>query len=184
MDEKKQNKNHKLKRYLKYIILDILIAAVISVLLITYVASAYKIEGNSMQTVLQDQERIIITKLGIKNGSLKRGDIVVLYKPDEPKKSIIKRIIGLPEEIIEIRGGDVYINNKMLDEPYLNIKRNLMYTSINAKPLLIQPGHYFVMGDNRPVSHDSRIFGPVPEKYIYGKTLFRYWPFSRFGKIR
>jgi signal peptidase I len=179
----KNNKDHKLKYYLKYIILDILIAALVSVLLITYVASAYKIEGNSMQIVLNDQERVIISKLGITNGGLKRFDIVVLYKPDNPKKSIIKRIIGLPEEIIEIRDGIVYINNQKQDEFYLENEKDLMFTSINMKPLLIQKGYYFVMGDNRPVSQDSRSFGPVPERYIFGKALFRYWPFSRFGKV-
>jgi signal peptidase I len=177
-------KERKFKDYIKYIILDILIAAVVSVLLITYVASAYKIEGNSMQTALNDQERVIITKLGVKDGNIDRFDIVVLYKPDDPKKSIIKRVIGLPEEIIEIRKGDVYINNKKLDEPYLKKNpKDLMYRSITMKPLLIGKSHYFVIGDNRPVSQDSRTFGPVPAKYIYGKTLFRYWPFSRFGTI-
>ncbi len=179
----KNKKDHKFKHYLKYIILDILIAGLVSVLLITYVASAYKIEGNSMEIVLKDQERIIISKMGVKEGGLKRFDIVVLYKPGNPKKSIIKRIIGLPEEIIEIRDGVIYINNQKQDETYLEKEKDLMFTSINMKPLLIQKGHYFVMGDNRPISQDSRSFGPVSEKYIFGKTLFRYWPFSRFGKI-
>lgn len=182
-----KEKDRKFKDYLKYIILDILIAAVISVLLITYVASAYKIEGHSMQPALHDQERIIITKLGVRGGNINRFDIVVLYKPDDPNRSIIKRVIGLPEEILEIRKGTIYINDNRLDEPFLkehNERKDLMYQSINMKPLLIDKGHYFVMGDNRPVSQDSRSFGPVPQRYIYGKTLFRYWPFSKFGKVQ
>lgn len=192
MTEKEINENNRTKKdrkfkdYLKYIILDILIAAVVSVLLITYVASAYKIEGNSMQTALNHQERVIISKIGVRGGNINRFDIVVMYKPDDPNKSIIKRVIGLPEEIIEIRKGTVYINEKKLNEPYLkhnNQRKDLIYQSIDMKPLLISKGHYFVMGDNRPLSQDSRTFGPVPQKYIYGKTLFRYWPFSRFGKI-
>jgi signal peptidase I len=184
MDNKeKKKKERTYKHYLKYIILDILIAAVVAVLLITYVASAYKIEGNSMQSVLRDQERVIISKWGINSGNIDRYDIVVLYKPDDPKKSIIKRVIGLPEEIIEIRNGDVYINHNKLPEPYLKKRRDLMYRSINMKPLLIGKDNYFVIGDNRPVSQDSRTFGPVPQKYIYGRILFRYWPFSRFGKV-
>jgi signal peptidase I len=182
MDTNKK-KDRKLKHYIKYIILDILIAAVLSVLLITYVASAYKIEGNSMLTVLRDQERIIISKLGVKTGNIDRFDIVVLRKPDNPKKSIIKRVIGLPAEVIEIRKGVVYINNKRLVEPFLKEPKDLMYTSINMKPLLIREGYYFVIGDNRPVSQDSRTFGAVPGKYVYGKTFLRYWPFSRFGKV-
>jgi signal peptidase I len=179
MKEKKST----LKKYLKYIVLDILIAAAVSIFLITYVASAYKIEGNSMQTVLNDQERIIISKLAVKNGNIDRCDIVVLRKPDEPSRSIIKRVIGLPEEIIEIREGDVYINGRKLPEPYLKKQKDIMFRSINMKPLLIQKNHYFVIGDNRAVSQDSRFFGPVPENYIYGKTIFRYWPLSKFGKI-
>ena len=177
-------KNRKYKHYFKYIILDILIAAVVSVLLITYVASAYKIEGNSMQTALRNQERIIISKLGLKNGGIERTDIIVLHKPDEPTRSIIKRVIGLPEEVIEIRKGDVYINNRLLLEPYLKKEKDLIYTSMTLKPLLIQKNHYFVLGDNRTLSLDSRVFGPVPQKYIYGKTWFRYWPFSRFGRVK
>jgi len=175
-------KERKLKHYLKYILINILIAAGVSIFLITYVASAYKIEGNSMERALKDQERVIITKLGVKN-NINRYDIVVLYKPDEPKKSIIKRVIGLPGEIIEIRKGDVYINGKRLPEPYLPGAKDIMFLSITMKPLLIQEDHYFVIGDNRTVSQDSRIFGPVPQKYIFGKTLLRYWPFSRFGKV-
>lgn len=175
-------KERKFKHYLKYIIINILIAAGVSIFLITYVASAYKIEGNSMERALSDQERVIITKLGVKN-NINRYDIVVLYKPDEPKKSIIKRVIGLPQEIIEIRSGDVYINGKRLPEPYLPKEKDIMFRSINMKPLLIQEDHYFVIGDNRTVSQDSRVFGPVSQKYIYGKTLLRYWPFSRFGKV-
>lgn len=180
---KKKTKKWNFSHYLKYIVLDILIAALASVLLITYVASAYKIEGDSMQTILNDQERVIISKLGIHNGGLKRFDIVVLYKPDNPKKTIIKRIIGLPEEIIEIRNGDIYINNLKQEEPYLHNEKDVRFTYINMKPLLIQKGYYFVLGDNRPISQDSRTFGPVPETYIFGKTLFRYWPFSRFGSL-
>lgn len=175
-------KEPKIKHYLKYIIINILIAAGISIFLITYVASAYKIEGNSMEIALHDQERIIIAKWGVKN-NIGRYDIVILHKPDEPGKSIIKRVIGLPEEIIEIRNGDVYINGKKLHEPYLPEEKDIMFRSINMKPLLIQEDHFFVIGDNRTVSQDSRVFGPVSQKYIYGKTFLRYWPFSRFGKV-
>jgi signal peptidase I len=175
-------KEPKLKHYLKYLLINIVIAAVISIFLVTYVASAYKIEGNSMERALKDQERVIISRLGVKN-NINRYDIVVLYKPDEPKKSIIKRVIGLPGEIIEIRQGDVYIDGRQLPEPYLPGEKDIMFRSIDMKPLRMQKDHYFVIGDNRTVSQDSRFFGPVPGKYIYGKTLLRYWPFSRFGKV-
>jgi signal peptidase I len=180
---KDENRKIKAKRYIKYIILDVLIAAVVSILLITYVASAYKIEGHSMYKTLIDQERIIISKLAVKGNNINRYDIVVIHKPDEPKRSIIKRIIGLPGEIIEIKKGDVYINGKLLYEPYLRIEKDIMFRAIGMKPLLIPGGHFFVMGDNRPISQDSRAFGPVTSSSIYGKTIFRYWPLSRLGTV-
>jgi signal peptidase I len=175
-------KERKLKHYLKYIVLDILIAAGISLFLITYVASAYKIEGNSMESVLSDHERVIISKWRVPS-NIHRYDIVVMSKPDDPRKSIIKRVIGLPGEVIEIRDGDVYINGSKLPEPYLPREKDIMFRSLQMKPLLIHEGHYFVMGDNRTISQDSRVFGPVSAKAIFGKTIFRYWPFSRFGKV-
>jgi signal peptidase I len=179
----KENRRSTLKRYAKYLVLDVLIAALVSILLITYVASAYKIEGNSMQTALNDQERIIISKLAARGDNFSRFDIVVLRKPDEPGKSIIKRVIGLPGEIIEIKNGDVYIDDRKLPEPYLKKKKNLMFRTISMKPLLIREGYYFVIGDNRAVSYDSRVFGPVPGSSIYGKMILRYWPLSRFGSV-
>mgnify|MGYP001767407816 CR=1 FL=1 len=175
-------KERKLNRYLRYIVIDILIAAGVSIFLVTYVASAYKIEGNSMETVLSNQERIIISKWGAKD-HLHRFDIVVLYKPDDPRKSIIKRVIGLPGEIIEIREGDVYIDGRPLPEPYLTKEKDIIFRSIRMNPLLIPRDYYFVLGDNRTISQDSRFFGPVHREYIIGKTFFRYWPFSRWGKI-
>ncbi len=176
-------KDHGFKKYFKYVALNVLIAAIVSIFLINYVASAYKIKGHSMSSVLKDQERVIISKLGIRNGNIKRFDIVVLNKPNEPGKSVVKRVIGLPGEIIEIREGDVYINYKKLEQPFLSERENHSYQGDNMNPLLIRENHYFVLGDNRAVSHDSRSFGTVPEKYIYGKTIFRYWPLTRFGKI-
>ena len=177
-------KNQKLSQYTKYIVLNILVAAISAILLVNYVAAAYKIRGDSMNSVLKDEERVIISRLALKTGVIDRFDIVVLHKPNEPGKSIIKRVIGLPGEIIEIKDGDVYIDNKKLEQPFLAGKEYPPYKKDTLNPLLIQQDHYFVMGDNREVSQDSRNFGPVPEKYIFGKTIFRYWPLSRLGKIQ
>ncbi len=173
----------KITRYLRYILLDVIIAAVVSILLITYVASAYRIEGDSMLTVLHDKERIIISKLGVNSGSIHRGDIVVLKKPDDPGKSIIKRIIGLPGERFEIKKGDVFINGIKLDEPYLTQEKDIIFRSLQTSEIEIPEGHYFVLGDNRTVSQDSRYFGPIPKDFIFGKTIFRYWPLSKLGKV-
>jgi signal peptidase I len=169
------------KHFVKYVVIDILLAALISFFLINYVVSAFKIEGDSMEPLLRARERVLISKLAVRRAKLHRFDIVVLYKPDEPDKSLVKRIIGLPGEIIEVRGGDVLINDKPLKQPFTGSAPSL--SPEDMKALLIPRGMYFVMGDNRGVSFDSRLFGPVPEKYIFGKAFFRYWPPAVMGKI-
>lgn len=177
-------KNRKFKQYFKYIVVNVLVAAILSLLLINFVASAYKIRGNSMNSVLMDNERIIISKIAVHLGAIDRFDIVVLNKPNEVKKSIIKRVIGLPGETIEIKEGDVYINNKKLFQPFLNTRSDFVSRADNMRAMVIRDGFYFLMGDNRSVSHDSRSFGPIPRKSIYGKTFFRYWPLGRMGKVK
>ncbi len=172
----------KFKHFFKYIVIDILLAALISFLLINYVVSAYRISGASMNTLLRDGDRVFISKLGIREKSLHRFDIIVHYKPDRPDQSVLKRIIGLPGEVIEIRKGNVYINDQALAQPFLPQAAAASSRS-DLSPLLIPHGHYFVLGDNRADSLDSRLFGPVPLRYIQGKVFFRYWPFNRFGKI-
>jgi len=158
---------------------DLLFALMFAALLVVFVVQPVKVEGTSMLPRLHDGERIFVNKL-IYYGLplLKRGDIVVFWYPDDPSKSYIKRIIGLPGETVEIRQGGIYIKShgreQLLEEPYLDPKRNLSRASIAPKE--VTPHHYFVMGDNRDASSDSRYWGLVPEKYIYGKALFRYWP--------
>ena len=170
------------RHFIKYVVIDILLAALISFFLINYIVSAYRIEGDSMKPLLRAQERILISKLAVRKSSLHRFDIVVLYKPDEPEKSLVKRIIGLPGEIIEIRSGDVFINDKPLKQPPGG-DAAVSKSPADMKALLIPRGTFFVMGDNRAISFDSRLFGPVPQKYIFGKAFFRYWPPAAIGKI-
>jgi len=172
----------RIRHFVKYVVIDVLLAALISFFLINYVVSAFKIEGDSMKPLLRAQERILISKLAVRKNSLRRFDIVVLYKPDEPEKSLVKRIIGLPGEIVEIRGGEVWINDKPLKQ-FPGGDAGGALSPADMKALLIPRGTFFVMGDNRAISFDSRLFGPVPQKYIFGKAFFRYWPFARFGRI-
>lgn len=172
----------KFMHFVKYVVIDILLAALISFFLINYVVSAFKIEGDSMKPLLRDQERVLISKLAVRKDGLHRFDIVVMYKPDEPDRSLIKRIIGLPGEIIEIRGGDVFINDKPLKQAFGG-EPEMAKAPSDMKALLIPRGTYFVMGDNRLISFDSRLFGPVPQKYIFGKAFFRYWPPAAMGQI-
>jgi signal peptidase I len=167
---------------------DIIFAGVIAILIVVFVIQPVRVEGQSMMPKLQDQDRIFVNKfiyplrewLGDKE-PIKRGDIVVLLFPNDPSKSYIKRVVGLPGELVEIQDGKVQIDGKRIDEYYLDAK-NLSHDTTH-QPVKVTDHHYFVMGDNRGNSSDSRSWGLVPEKYIYGKAVFRYYPFIPFERV-
>jgi signal peptidase I len=156
---------------------DLIFALMFAALAVVFVIQPVKVEGTSMLPRLHDGERIFVNKL-IYYGwpKLARGDIIVFWYPNDPTKSYIKRIIGLPGEIVEVREGRILINGAELEEPYLDPQLNLSHASQTA--VQVKDHYFFVMGDNRDHSSDSRIWGLVPEKYIYGKALLRYWPLS------
>ncbi len=164
---------------------DIILILAVFVLFGVFIAQPVVVEGTSMVPQLENGERLIVNKLVYYNfksvdwGHLKRGDIVVFWYPDDPDESFVKRIIGLPGEVVEVRDGKVLINDKPIVEPYLtDLEIKEMQ---NFEPVLVDKHYYFVMGDNRGDSSDSREWGLVPEKYIYGKAFFRYWRPSKFG---
>lgn len=167
---------------------DIVFAGLIAILIVVFVVQPVRVEGQSMMPKLHDQDRIFVNKfiyplrewMGDKE-PIKRGDIVVLLYPLDPSKSYIKRVVGLPGEKINIEDGKLYINNELVDEPYLD-SEFLDHNSL-ATPKEIPLHHYFVMGDNRRNSSDSRYWDFVPEKYIYGKAIFRYYPFTPFERV-
>jgi len=159
---------------------DLVIAAGLAAVIIVFFYQPVKVEGTSMAPSLSDQERIFINKFVYHVGVIERGDVVVFWYPLDPSKSFIKRVVGLPGDMIEIRQGRVFINGKHLDEPY--VPAEYMDLSDYA-PMRVQPGQYFVMGDHRISSNDSRMFGPVAASYIYGKAVFAYWPVAQFGSI-
>ena len=133
---------------------------------------------------LHDGERLLvnnwfITKLTVQLGTSGARRYVVFWYPNDPDKSYVKRIIGLPGESVEIRQGRVYINGSELNEPYLDVEHNKSLPDNSLKT--VDKHYYFVMGDNRDNSSDSRYWGLVPEKYIYGKAFFRYWKPSNIG---
>jgi signal peptidase I len=175
---------HKFWYYFKYIGLNIGVAAVLSVILIYYVISPFKIQGHSMAPVLEPGERIIILKFSLQENNLRRFDIVVLDKPDDPGRKIIKRIVGLPGETIAVKENTVIINGRALAQPFLRKDRRAPVTAFQQNPLYIPPDYYFVIGDNRDRSIDSRMFGAVHRKHILGKAILRYWPPSKFGTIK
>jgi signal peptidase I len=147
------------------------------------VGSAIKIEGSSMAPVLQNQERIIILKMSFLKKRINRFDIIVFFHPRKPDQKLIKRVIGLPNEQLEIKEGRVWINNRPIEYPTPITDGGDDYPLTAMKPLWIPEDHYFVIGDNRKMSQDSREFGPIDIHTIIGEAFFRYWPFSRFGRI-
>jgi signal peptidase I len=160
---------------------DLVVAVLIAVLVIVFVVQPVRVEGTSMLPRLHDGERIFVNKFVYMFDRIERGDIVVFWYPNDPDKSFIKRVIGLPGETVSIRDGIVYVNGEPLDEPYLDSTFHVQRDSLS--PTYVKPHYYFVMGDNRDASNDSRQWGLVPEKYIYGKAIFRYWPLSGVGTL-
>jgi signal peptidase I len=173
---------------LRSLLRDVIFAGVIAILIVGFVVQPVRVEGQSMMPKLHDQDRIFVNKfiyplrewIGDKE-PIKRGDIVVLLYPDDPSKSYIKRVVGLPGEEVNVENGRLYINGMQIDEPYLDSG----YLSSDSMPgsVHVKEHHYFVMGDNRRNSSDSRYWGLVPEKYIYGKAIFRYYPFTPIERV-
>jgi signal peptidase I len=161
---------------------DVVFAAITAVLIMVFVVQPVKVEGTSMLPRLENDERIFVNKMVYSFDPIKRDDIVVFWFPDDPSKSFIKRVIGLPGEVVRIdHKGQLFINGQPVDEPYLSPDRTRYPRAM--PDTVIKPHYYFVMGDNRDASNDSRSWGLVPEKYIYGKAMFRYWPLSRLGLL-
>jgi signal peptidase I len=172
----------------KSITRDVIFAAVMAILIVVFVVQPVKVEGTSMQPRLENEERIFVNKFKYNFDPIQRGDIVVFWYPEDPSKSFIKRVIGLPGESIDMDPlGHVTINGMPIDESYLAPERNQAarhrWNQVRAEWKYVKPHYYFVMGDNRDASNDSRSWGLVPEKYIYGKAMFRYWPLPRLGTL-
>lgn len=137
-----------------------------------------------MEPGLAPGERIIILKLLVGPENLDRFDIVVFRKPNDPRRRIIKRIVGCPGETVEIKEDTLYVNGQAISRTLPGQNRRRPSPPTPSSPRPIPPNHYYVVGDNWDRSIDSRVFGVVPMKNIIGKAIFRYWPLSRFGKIR
>ena len=160
---------------------DLFVSVVLAVLVILFLYQPVKVEGTSMMPSLVDQERIFINKFVYRFGSIERGDMVVFWFPGDPTKSYIKRVIGLPGDTVEVDNGVVMVNNQRLDETYVTDEYR---DRSSMAPFKVQPDEYFVLGDHRSSSNDSRSWGSVPRKYIYGKAVFVYWPIEKMGVLR
>src|SRR5215467_9347337 len=160
---------------------DLIISLGISAFIIVFLYQPVKVEGTSMMPSLDDQERIFINKFVYRIEPIQRGDIVVFRYPRDPQKSFIKRVIGVAGDHVRIIDGHVILNGKMLVEDYVPS----IYEDERSYPEIVVPGDsYFVLGDHRSLSNDSRDFGPVDSSYIYGKAVFGYWPVDKMGRLR
>lgn len=169
-----------LRRELRRWVRDLLLAIGLAMIIIVFFYQPVKVEGTSMAPLLADQQRIFINKYVYRFGPIQRGDIIVFWYPLERSKSFIKRVVGLPGETVEIRQGRVYVNDRRLEEPYVPPR---FADAGTYGPIHVPQDAYYVLGDHRTSSNDSRVFGPVYSRFIYGKAVFAYWPASRFGSI-
>jgi signal peptidase I len=168
------------KRELRSWTRDLAVALGLALVIIIFLYQPVKVEGTSMAPLLSDQERIFINKFVYRFEPIERGDVIVFWYPIDHSKSFIKRVVGLPGETIELRSGRVFVDNKELKELYVPAS---YLDAASAPPLVIPPDEYFVMGDHRDSSNDSRVFGPVSRQNIYGKAVFAYWPVDHFGSL-
>ena len=172
---------HRQSNSLKLWLRDILISVAIAVLIVVFLYQPVRVEGNSMLPRLDDQDRLFINKFVYRFTAIERGDVVVFHYPRDPEKSYIKRVIALPGDRLRIDHGTVWVNGKPQTEPYIPEEYR---DSVSYPETVIPADSYFMMGDHRCISKDSREFGPVERSFIYGKAAFVYWPASDAGTVR
>lgn len=165
---------------------DLVFSVLIAVVLIVFIYQPVKVEGTSMMPALTDQERIFINKFTYRFGlgDVKRGDTVVFWYPADVSKSYIKRVIGVPGDRIRIDDGQVYVNGAALNEDYVPPDERDYASWRDGQEQTVPGGKYFVLGDHRNQSSDSRMWGYVPRENIYGKAVFVYWPLQKMGRVR
>jgi signal peptidase I len=161
---------------------DLSLSVVIMIIVILFLYQPVKVEGTSMMPSLVNQERIFINKFVYRFYPIQRGDTVVFLFPKDTSKSYIKRVVGMPGDTVTVDNGTVIVNGKQFDEPYVPDE---MRDTLTASPrtTVLKPDEYYVMGDHRNSSNDSRNWGPVERKYVYGKAVFVYWPLDRLGLL-
>lgn len=161
---------------------DLAVSVVIAIIVILFLYQPVKVEGTSMTPSLINDERIFINKFVYRFGfsDIARGDTVVFWAPEDPARSYIKRVIGVPGDVIEIDRGAVIVNGQRLEEPYVPDDNR---DRVSMQPRTVEAGRYFVLGDHRNSSNDSRSWGTVSREAIYGKAVFVYWPLTRLGLL-
>ncbi len=156
----------------------VLFTLLIYVLVRHFLFENYRVVGYSMTPTLDNDQFLVVSKLEYRLHEPQRGDIIVFYDPRSSDRKLIKRVVGLPSEVLEVRQGQVFINELLLDEPYI---QNLGHYSVSPSP--IPTDHYFVLGDNRNNSSDSHNWGTLPGDNIVGKAWLSYWPPDLWGVV-
>jgi signal peptidase I len=164
----------------RYWLRDVVLSILLAIIVIVFLYQPVQVEGTSMMPRLANHERIFINKFVYRFEPIRRGDIVVFWYPLDPAKSYIKRVVGLPGEWVSIRDGHVLVNGKPLAEPYVP---SGYLDHQTYPPVSIDSDHYYVLGDHRDASNDSRVWGTVDRRYIYGKAVYVYWPFREVGPL-
>ncbi len=175
--EEEVKTGEKIRAFFKEMLETILIALVL-ILVIEGLSDRVKIEGFSMLPSLHQNDRVIVSKLAYRSNEIERGDIVVFDYPNNPEEEYIKRVIGIPGDVISISDGSVVLNGDVLEENYID-----EFILGEMEELVVPAGTVFVLGDNRNHSSDSRYWGSLPSEYIIGKAIFIYWPFADLSLI-
>lgn len=160
-------------------LLETIVLTLVIFLLVRTVIQNFRVEGMSMEPNFHDGQFLLINKLSYRLGEPQRGDVIVFRYPLDTSRDFIKRVIGLPGETVEIRGGQVFINNQPIADP-----ATVNQAGYNLAPTVLGPEELFVLGDNRPNSSDSHSWGTVPLDLIIGKVVLSYWPPEDWGLIR
>lgn len=166
------------KSALRELVETILFTLLIYVLVRTFLFENYRVVGHSMEPTLQDDQFLVVSKLGYRLHEPQRGDIIVFRDPRSNDRKLIKRVIGLPGETVQVHGGQVSVDDQVLDEPYITEPGHY-----NQPPSLIPDDHFYVLGDNRDNSSDSHSWGTMSREEIVGKAWLTYWPPRLWGVI-
>ncbi|HHY10880.1 MAG TPA: signal peptidase I [Firmicutes bacterium] len=162
---------------------SLIIAVILALFIITFIAQSFLVEGSSMEPSLQHGQRLMVEKVSYRFSQPERGEVVVFKYPGDRRRKFIKRIVGLPGDEILIQNGFLHINGVRFEEDFINGPTYGTYSAPSFGPVTVPEGHYFVLGDNRRNSDDSRYpdVGFIPKKEIVGRALFTFWPLSKIG---
>ncbi len=183
-EDSAENKSGSLAKFILEAVIYIALLVLCVSVVPKYVIQRTKVDGTSMERTLHDKDNLLVEKVSYRFHDPKRFDIIVFYpygKEEDPEDYYVKRVIGLPGETIQITGPDIYINGVKLEENYG--KDPITDEGCAEEPIKLADDEFFVLGDNREVSSDSRDFGPVKKKDISGRVVMRIYPFKEFGLL-